>query len=99
MRQGCPLAPLLYLLVSQAALSWLKSQGIGIQVESHFITAAQFADDLKVLLDGAEQIPHFITTMQTFAAASGQHMLPSKTHLLPLGQPPAEPLPELLLLR
>ena len=95
-RQGCPLAPLLYLLVSQAALSWLKSQGIGIQVDSHFITAAQFADDLKVLLNGADQIPHFISTMQTFAAASGQHMLPSKTHLLPLGQPPAEPLPATL---
>ena len=48
------------------------------------------------MLNGVEQIPIFISAMQTFAAASGQHMLPAKTHLLPLGKPPAEPLPATL---
>ena len=92
-RQGCPLAPLLYLLVAQAALSWLRSQEIGIRVESQLITAAQFADDLKVLLDGPQQIPAFVEAMSVFAAASGQHMLPEKTKLLPIGKPPTSPLP------
>ena len=92
-RQGCPLAPLLYLLVAQAALSWLKSQGLGIMIESQLLTAAQFADDLRVLLEGPEQVPAFVAAMEVFAAASGQHMLPEKTHLLPVGKPPSVPLP------
>ena len=29
-RQGCPLAPLLYLFVAKALLSWLQQQGLGI---------------------------------------------------------------------
>ncbi|GLI61898.1 hypothetical protein VaNZ11_004415 [Volvox africanus] len=33
-RQGCPLAPLLYLFVAQALFSWLKSQQIGLQMKT-----------------------------------------------------------------
>jgi exonuclease III len=93
-RQGCPLAPLLYLLVAQAALSWLKSKGIGVQVDGDRITAAQFADDLKALLEGPEQVEAFVAAMKVFAEASGQELLPSKSKLLPIGKPPATPLPE-----
>lgn len=92
-RQGCPLAPLLYLPVAQAALSWLKSRDIGIMVESFRLTAAQFADDLKALLE-IHQVPIFVAAMEVFALASGQHMLPAKTKILPIGKPPDTPLPE-----
>ncbi|KAG7666523.1 hypothetical protein KSW81_008404 [Nannochloris sp. 'desiccata'] len=82
-RQGCPLAPLLYLLIAQAVLSWLKSKGIGITVLSELLTAGQHADDLKALLEGPEEVPTFIVAMKIFAMATGQHMLPAKTKLLP----------------
>jgi hypothetical protein len=92
-RQGCPLAPLLYLLVAQAALSWLKHKNIGVQVDGRLLTGAQFADDLKVLLEGPAQVAAFKEAMSVFAAASGQHMLAEKTHLLPIGKAPDQPLP------
>ena len=38
-------------------------------------------------------MPAFVAAMEVFAAASGQHMLPEKTHLLPVGKPLATPLP------
>ena len=47
-RQGCPLAPLLYLFVAQALLSWLQRQGLGIRLDptgGAHTTAVQFADD------------------------------------------------------
>ncbi|KAG7666524.1 hypothetical protein KSW81_008405 [Nannochloris sp. 'desiccata'] len=93
-RQGCPLAPLLYLLIAQAVLSWLKSKGIGITVLSELLTAGQHADDLKALLEGPEEVPTFIVAMKIFAMATGQHMLPAKTKLLPIGKVPEVPLPE-----
>jgi hypothetical protein len=31
-RQGCPLAPLLYLFIGQALLSWLKRRGLGLRL-------------------------------------------------------------------
>lgn len=92
-RQGCPLAPLLYLLIGQALLCWIKDQGIGIQIAGSLLSGSQFADDLKALLDGPQQIPAFKAAMATFATASGQHLLPAKTQLLFIGVPPTQPLP------
>jgi hypothetical protein len=40
-RQGCPLAPELYLFVAQALLSFLKAKGFGVNVHGQHITASQ----------------------------------------------------------
>jgi hypothetical protein len=92
-RQGCPLAPLLYLLIAQALMCWLKDQNIGIQIAGSLMSGSQFADDLKALLESPQQVPHFQAAMATFAEATGQHLMPAKTQLLFLGTPPAQPLP------
>ena len=91
-RQGCPLAPLLYLFTSQALLRLLKARGIGIAVAGTHITAAQYADDTEALLESTEQVPAFLDAMGTFGDASGQRLNPDKTVLLPIGVPqPALP--------
>lgn len=89
-RQGCPLAPLLYLFVAQALLRLLKSRGIGIQVAGQLLTALQYADDTEALLPSLEQLPAFLDAVRTFAAATGQHLNPSKSRLLPIGALPPD---------
>lgn len=91
-RQGCPLAPLLYLFIAQALLSFLRSRGIGLANLLPGValttTTGTYADDAQVLLETPSQIPAFLSAMDTFAAATGQHLNHSKTHLLPIGAVP-----------
>ncbi|PSC69508.1 Oxidoreductase HTATIP2 [Micractinium conductrix] len=98
-RQGCPLAPLLYLCLAQALLRLLQARGVGIQAAGLNLAALQLADDCEALLEGgtpqqtADRVQSFLAAMATFAAASGQHLAPEKTHLLPIGSQPPAPLP------
>jgi hypothetical protein len=92
-RQGCPLAPLLYLLAGQALLCHLKERGIGIDVAGARLVAAQYADDAEPLLPDEEAATPFKAAMDTFEQASGQQMQPRKTHLLPLGRDVQEEAP------
>ena len=86
-RQGCPLAPLLYLFVGQALQRFLRSQHLGLAVKGRSFTALQYADDANVLLSSFSDVPAFLEAMATFAAASGQALNLDKTFLLPLGRP------------
>jgi hypothetical protein len=86
-KQGCPLAPLLYNILGQALLCWLRDQGLGVTVAGTLYTAGQFADDLEQLLGGAAQAAAFLAAMEVFAAASGQELQPAKTKVLPIGAP------------
>ena len=88
-RQGCPLAPLLYLFFAQALLRLLKARGIGVPVAGRHLTALQFADDAEVLLPSLDQVPSFLAAMHTFGDATGQRLNPDKTELLPIGDVPA----------
>ena len=91
-RQGCPLAPLLYLYVAQALLSWLQQRGVGIRLDPESeerTTAVQFADDGQTLLEGEAAIPSFLAAMQTFAEAAGQKLNMDKVELVRVGLVPA----------
>ncbi len=90
-RQGCPLAPLLYLFVGQALLQLLRARGIGIDAAGCRLTALQYADDAQPLLDTTAQVPALLAAMATFGDASGQRLNPAKTKLMPLGVVPADP--------
>lgn len=98
-RQGCPLAPLLYLFVAQALLSWLQRNNMGIRLDptdADRTTAVQFADDGQVLLEGDEAVPYFLGVMNTFAQATGQRLNCNKVELLRIGavrppQPASQP--------
>ena len=87
-RQGCPLAPLLYLFAAQALLCWLQHNRIGIRLlpeDSEVVTAVQFADDTEVVLQGIDSVSDFIKCMDVYARASGQQLNLDKVELLPVG--------------
>ena len=92
-RQGCPLAPLLYLFVAQALLRLLKARGIGIDVAGLRLTAPQYADDTEPLLPSLDQVPALLDALTTFGAAGGQHLNPEKTCCCPWVQCPLISLP------
>lgn len=84
-RQGCPLAPLLYLLVGQALLCHLKQGGVGLQVAGTQVTAAQYADDTEPFLPHDSAIVPFEHLMRMFGDASGQHVQHRKSYFLRIG--------------
>lgn len=91
-RQGCPLSPLLYLFVGQALLSWLRQQGLGIELvpaSGQRTTAAQYADDAEALLPSLGEVPAFREAMSRFGRASGQWLNMDKVELLQVGAPAA----------
>jgi hypothetical protein len=96
-RQGCPLAPLLYLFIAHALLAWLKTHGpqagMGVEVDGKHLVATQFADDTEAILSTLASWPHFAALMHTFGQASGQHLNWSKVVLLQIGcELPSPPL-------
>lgn len=86
-RQGCPLAPLLYLFVGEALYRFLSSQGIGFVLPGldTELVASQFADDTHVFVPSLENVPELVSTLTTFKDASGQSINLGKSKLLPIG--------------
>lgn len=106
-RQGCPLAPLLYLFIGQALWCLLRAHDLGVKLNDNATTtSSQFADDLEAFLtvcfrnNDFAQVEKFKELMGVFAEATGQHLNIDKTYLLPIGKLPVdirgsrEPLPE-----
>ena len=107
-RQGCPLAPLLYLFIAQALTCWIRHCGLGINISIpstptpppsslppiRFV-AAQYADDTEAFIPSTQQADTaaFLEALATFATATNQHLNLNKTLLLHIGCPPSAPLP------
>jgi hypothetical protein len=86
-RQGCPLAPLLFILAAEVlALAIRQDMEIeGIQVpgstgDRHSFSA--FVDDSTVFLQEAQQVPRVMNIVQQFGRLSGLKVQPTKSHLL-----------------
>lgn len=91
-RQGCPLSPVLYLFIAEALACWLRAtQTLGVMIAGVRYVSQHFADDTKVLLPNmlAATVAVLVTSLNTYAAATGQHINVSKSALLPLGTTPA----------
>ena len=89
-RQGCPLAPLLYLFVGEALLRFMKAQPeLGVVLAGSRHMAAQYADDVDPFLKDVSMVLLLLHTMSVFGDASNQRMNLDKTKLLPVGPPAA----------
>eukprot|EP00775_Hariotina_reticulata_P015302 gene15302-biopygen3871 len=76
--------------LGQALYSHMQATGVGTQVASTHVTAAQYADDIELVFPDVAVVPAFVSDMQTFGDASGQYLQLSKCSLLPVGVvPPA----------
>jgi hypothetical protein len=84
-RQGCPLAPLMYLFAGQALLCHLRKRGVGIDLAGERFVATQYADDVEPLLPDDNSVSAFVRAMEVYGDATGQRMQPAKSQLLPMG--------------
>lgn len=86
-RQGCPLAPYLYLFVTQALFCFLASKGFGVEVAGKTLVAGMYADDTHALLRNMfTDLAAFKSAMATFEHASNQALAVVKSFLLPIGR-------------
>ena len=95
-RQGCPLAPLLYLFVAQALTSWLRAQPLlGVTVCGVRYVSSHFADDTQIHLSDLSPaaLASLTTALTTFGHATGQRINPTKSAALLIGVPPPQPTP------
>ncbi|GAB4822982.1 hypothetical protein N2152v2_010028 [Parachlorella kessleri] len=66
----------------------------GLRSAGQQLPASQYADDTEAFLEGGsiaatcQRVGAFLAAMRTFASASGQHLNPTKTKLLPIGASP-----------
>ena len=76
-RQGCPLAPTLFLFFAEAMSSFLTAQNIGLQglcmpVREEALLDSEFADDIAVYLHGHEaNLTQFQVALEQFCNAYG----------------------------
>ena len=88
-RQGCPVAPLLYLFVAWALSCWLRDQpGLGVEVEpGDRRPLVQFADDGQVIVApwSEEAVEGLVKAMEVFGLASGQRLNVGKSRLMVMG--------------
>ena len=95
-RQGCPLSPGLYLLASQALISWLRAQGHGIHVrpggQGRRLPGVFYADDSACFLESLARLPALRADLRVYSGASGQELSVPKCEVLLVGHdPPAAP--------
>jgi hypothetical protein len=88
MRQGCPLSPILFIIVIEMMNIYIQSnkniKGIKINTETHLIS--QFADDTSFYLENNKgMIDRLFTALQSYGRMSGLKLNISKTEILLMG--------------
>ena len=86
--QGCPLSPLLFLVVGQALkIAIDKADGVkGIDIKGNTYKLSQFADDTTLLLGSLDQLPHAEEAIQKWCRASGMRENYKKREGLGMGR-------------
>ena len=87
--QGCPLSPILFLLVTEGLTRLVNDDATlqGIEVQGHTFKLSQFADDTVFLLKNFAQIRRMWELInQTYEPATGMKVNVTKTEGLRLGK-------------
>lgn len=89
-RQGCPLSPLLFVLVMETLLQAIRKEkrieGIRIDQQEHKVAA--FADDLLILnTNPAKALPLIYKILEQFSSYSNFKINMSKSHILSMNLP------------
>ena len=86
-RQGCPLSPMLYVIIAEVLNQCIDSNPSikGVEVNGFEIKLSQYADDTSCLLTGDDSIHALFETLQIYERATGAKINLSKTQALWLG--------------
>ncbi len=98
-RQGCPISPLLYVLVAGTVANFIRNDkyvtGVTICGEEQKVNS--YADDMTLVLRTYRAVFRFFKIFELFQKASGAILKVAKTQLLPLGAARAFEVPQNLL--
>ncbi|CAI7778264.1 unnamed protein product [Closterium sp. NIES-54] len=84
-RQGCPLAPYLFLCAVEPLVLKVESKQLGLDVASQRLSYMGYADDTNLALQGKEQITEAESILDKFEKQSGLATNKAKSMVLPLG--------------
>ncbi|CAI5481538.1 unnamed protein product [Closterium sp. Yama58-4] len=94
-RQGCPLAPYLFLCAVEPLSQLAEQRKLGIGEKGcERLAYVGYADDTTWLLEGEAQLKEAGVMLQEYAAASGLKVNAGKSAVLPLGKNVGEPAPD-----
>ena len=89
-RQGCPVAPLLYICVIETLLIKIRAnsfiRGIKAPTSNERLLLSAFADDTSFFIEDIQSTCHVINTFDTFEKASGSKVNRVKTEGMWLGK-------------
>ncbi len=87
-RQGCPISPLLFVLVVEVLANRLRTDTNiqGIEIDDQEIKLTQLADDTTLFLKDELSLNRALETLDKFALVSGLKLNRTKTELLKLGR-------------
>ncbi|CAI5969000.1 unnamed protein product [Closterium sp. NIES-65] len=93
-RQGCPLAPYLFLCAVEPLSRLVEKRELGLGEKGcERLAYVGYADDTTLLLEGEAQLAAAGPVLQGFAAVSGLKVNTGKSVVLPLGKNVGEPAP------
>ncbi|CAI6002183.1 unnamed protein product [Closterium sp. NIES-65] len=86
-RQGCPLAPYLFLCIIEPLCQEVERRGLGVRKRgvAGELAYVGYADNSTLVLQGKEQVVKAKSLLDDFAAISGLNINCEKTILMPLG--------------
>jgi hypothetical protein len=86
-RQGCPLAPLLFLCVVEPLAEALRSSKVaGIRLpDGKRLIYSGYADDTTVYISDSKELPKVLTIFEKFSYVSGMKLNVGKCTVIPLG--------------
>jgi exonuclease III len=95
-RQGCPLAPYLFILAIDTFLHHIQTtplKGFSTVLPSSSFTtkALAFADDITFFLDSPHELPQLLTSINTLAEVSNLHLNHQKSTIVHLTSNPEHP--------
>jgi len=84
-RQGCPISPFLFLLVTQTLTLYIKNYNFyGIKILEREIKCCQLADDTTIFVRDSLEIKRVIDCLNSFSLVSGLKLNLNKCELFPL---------------